>query len=176
MVSLDIVKGCFQPGGKGRNMLSGSLGEGKESLHHDIQRETSPCMVFSFLITVSTAGFGPRPLTNSAGAHLRDLVIQFLTVGSRNLPRASLTSWTHWEKIASFLGGGSTPLNVEILRAAPCWLTASLRISSIILMNLASPLGSSGWGAGCQASSSSSLLFASATSSWVATLHSVVIF
>lgn len=53
------------------------------------------CMVFSFLIMVSTPGFGPSPLTNSAGAPLRDLVIQFLTVYSGNLPRASLTSWTH---------------------------------------------------------------------------------
>ena len=57
--------------------------------------ETAPCMAFSFLIMVSTAGFGPNPLTNSAGAPVKDLVIQFLTVGSRNLPRASLTSWTH---------------------------------------------------------------------------------
>ena len=57
--------------------------------------ETAQCMVFSFLITVSTAGFGPSPLTKYAGAPLRDLVIQFLIVGSGNLPRASLTSWTY---------------------------------------------------------------------------------
>ena len=56
---------------------------------------TAPCMECNFLMTVSTAGFGPSPLTSSAGAPLKDLVIQFLTVGSGNLPKASLTSWTH---------------------------------------------------------------------------------
>ena len=138
--------------------------------------ETAPCIVFSFLITVSTGGLWPRPLTSSAGAPLRDLVIQFLTVDSENLPRAPLTSWTHWEKVASFLGGGTTPLKVEILRASPWVFTANLWMSSIILMNLAFPLGSSGLGHGGHTSSSSSFLLASATSSWVATLHSTVTF
>ena len=43
-------------------------------------------------MTVSTAGFSPKPLTNFADAPLRVLVFQFLTVGSRNLPGASLAS------------------------------------------------------------------------------------
>ena len=93
MVSLDVVKGCFQSGGKAKICSVFPWERVKSLLIMTSRGETAPCMVFSFLIMVSTAGFGPSPY--SAGAPLRDLVIQFLTVGSGNLPRASLTSWTH---------------------------------------------------------------------------------
>ena len=136
---------------------------------------TAPCMVCSFLRTVSTAGLGPKPLTSSAGAPLSDLVIQFLTVASGNLPIASFTSCTHWEKEASFFGGGTTPLKVEILRASAWGLAANLWMSSIILANLASAVASPVWASWCQAPSST-LLLASETSSWVATLLSMVTF
>ena len=87
-------------------------------------------MVSNLLRMSFTLAWGPKFLTTSAGGPLKDLEIQFLIVVSGNLAWASLTSWIHWAKVASFFPGGVDPLKVGILRASPWGLTANADLPS----------------------------------------------